>query len=267
MGAQVPAGSPGPFTWTPLRETAYPGSGASASFACSPYHCLPLFPANSALQVRILREMTAKGEVPLRPGAAEFLDDALAAGARVAVVAATASVPDDALVTSAMYNLGPNRCGFPWRFCGQGLCVLRVQLMWHFAGGVRWVVVCVRAAGAGRLPRFQRPNLDAPAACSPACLPSCIPCRAFQLRVINMGGGGAAGAAGEGADDASASGGGGGGGENAPPALSFEQQVAEAQGKAKSQAAQEFVRAYNLQKASGMGLGVDPKVSRQGGGL
>jgi hypothetical protein len=54
--------------------------------------------------------MTAKGEVPLRPGAAEFLDDALAAGARVAVVAATASVPDDALVTSAMYNLGPNRC-------------------------------------------------------------------------------------------------------------------------------------------------------------
>ena len=27
-----------------------------------------------------------------------------------AVVAATASVPDDALVTSAMYNLGPNRC-------------------------------------------------------------------------------------------------------------------------------------------------------------
>jgi hypothetical protein len=87
--------------------------------------------------------------------------------------------------------------------------------------------------------------------------------------VINMGGGGAAGAAGEGADEASASGGGGGGGggENAPPALSFEQQVAEAQGKAKSQAAQEFVRAYNLQKASGMGLGVDPKVSRQGGGL
>ena len=97
-------------------------------------------------------------------------------------------------------------------------------------------------------------------------MPLCPPRRAFQLRVINMGGGGAAGAAGEGADGASASGSGGGGEEDAPPVLSFEQQVAEAQGKAKSQAAQEFVRAYNLQKASGMGLGVDPKVSWQAGG-
>ena len=77
-----------------------------------------------------------------------------------------------------------------------------------------------------------------------------------------MGGGGAAGAAGEGADEASASGSSGSsGGEDDPPALSFEQQVAEAQGRAKSLAAREFVRAYNLQKASGMGLGVDPKVS------
>ena len=65
--------------------------------------------------------MTARGEVPLRPGAAAFLDDALAAGARVAVVAATASVPDDALVTSAMYNLGPNRCGIA---CGAAVAAV-----------------------------------------------------------------------------------------------------------------------------------------------
>lgn len=61
------------------------------------------------MQVRILREMAAKGEVPLREGVAQFLDDALADGARVAVVAATSSVPEDGLVSSAMYNLGPNR--------------------------------------------------------------------------------------------------------------------------------------------------------------
>jgi hypothetical protein len=54
--------------------------------------------------------MTAKGEVPLRTGAAAFLDDALADGAQIAVVAATASVPEDGLVSSAMMNLGPNRC-------------------------------------------------------------------------------------------------------------------------------------------------------------
>jgi hypothetical protein len=61
------------------------------------------------VQVRILREMTAKGEVPLRLGVTQLLDDALAEGARVAVVAATASVPEDGLVSSAMFNLGPNR--------------------------------------------------------------------------------------------------------------------------------------------------------------
>ena len=155
-----------------------------------------LLPARHSLfthprQVRILREMAAKGEVPLRQGAAQFLDDALvegaqvgsagpvsapawrapreeprclrcaglgavlaaffrplavhagarrrcwlpasssllckrsaprlhgspaprtAAPAQVAVVAATASVPEDGLVSSAMYNLGPNRCAAP----------------------------------------------------------------------------------------------------------------------------------------------------------
>lgn len=66
-------------------------------------------PRPALKQVRILREMAKKGEVPLRPGVPEFLDDALADGARVAVVACTASVPDDGLVSNAMLNLGPNR--------------------------------------------------------------------------------------------------------------------------------------------------------------
>ncbi|EFN59021.1 hypothetical protein CHLNCDRAFT_137701 [Chlorella variabilis] len=148
-----------------------------------------------AIKVRILREMTAKGEVPVRPGVAQFLDDALAEGAPVAVVAATASVPEDGLVSSAMLNLGPNR--------------------------------------------------------------------AFQLRVVSMGAGsGATPFGGEGAEGAAAPPQGGSGGEAGDelPGASFEQQVAAAQARAKSQAAQEFVRAYNLQRASGMGMAVDPKM-------
>lgn len=45
----------------------------------------------------------------MRTGVDAFLDAALQDGARVAVVAATASVPEDGLVSSAMLNLGPNR--------------------------------------------------------------------------------------------------------------------------------------------------------------
>ncbi len=44
------------------------------------------------------------------------------------------------------------------------------------------------------------------------------------------------------------------------PGASFETQVAAAQAKAKGQAAREFVRVYNLQQASGLGVQVDPKV-------
>ena len=67
---------------------------------------------------------------------------------------------------------------------------------------------------------------------------------------------------GEGAEGAAAPPQGGSGGEAGDelPGASFEQQVAAAQARAKSQAAQEFVRAYNLQRASGMGMAVDPKV-------
>lgn len=74
---------------------------------------------------------------------------------------------------------------------------------------------------------------------------------------------------GEGAEGAAAPPQGGSGGEAGDelPGASFEQQVAAAQARAKSQAAQEFVRAYNLQRASGMGMAVDPKVGFTGAGL
>ncbi len=90
------------------------------------------------------------------------------------------------------------------------------------------------------------------------------PRRAFQLRVVSMGAG----------NDTTAFGGEGEAGAAAPPppdsesddadelpGASFEQRVAAAQARAKSQAAKEFVRVYNLQRASGMGLQVDPKAS------
>lgn len=50
----------------------------------------------------------------------------------------------------------------------------------------------------------------------------------------------------------------------APPATAL--QVQAAQAKAKSHVAKEFVRMYNLQRASGMGVEVDPKVRRLGWG-
>lgn len=73
--------------------------------------------------MRILREMTKKGEVPLRTGVDAFLDAALAEGARIAVVASTASVPEDGLVSSAMLNLGPNRWA-QWCECLVVSCAL-----------------------------------------------------------------------------------------------------------------------------------------------
>jgi hypothetical protein len=60
-------------------------------------------------KARMLQQMVQAGEVPLRDGVAEVIDDALADGARVVVLAATASSPEDSLVSSAMLNLGPRR--------------------------------------------------------------------------------------------------------------------------------------------------------------
>ena len=120
--------------------------------------------------------MTAKGEVPVRPGVAQFLDDALAEGAPVAVVAATASVPEDGLVSSAMLNLGPNRC-----VC---VCVCVRERERDGCRGQGWRVVqagqgrCRREAGGGigLLWRERRPAalglglMRGLHACMPACL-------------------------------------------------------------------------------------------------
>lgn len=86
-------------------------------------------------------------------------------------------------------------------------------------------------------------------------------CRAFQLRVVSMGAGsGSVAFGGEGGDGAAAPPPGGSQSGDELPGASFETQVAAAQAKAKGQAAREFVRVYNLQQASGLGVQVDPKV-------
>lgn len=95
----------GALSWLVAAEPS------AAALAASPAgECKARPRPRPAAQVRILREMAQKGEIPLRAGAAEFIDAALADGARIAVVAATQSVPEDGLVSSAMFNLGPNRC-------------------------------------------------------------------------------------------------------------------------------------------------------------
>lgn len=70
-------------------------------------------------KVRILREMTLRGEVPLRPGVTQLIDDALADGAVLAAVAGTASSPEDNILSSATLNLGPARAS-QLRYCMLG---------------------------------------------------------------------------------------------------------------------------------------------------
>jgi hypothetical protein len=62
-----------------------------------------------AAKNRILKEMVAAADIPLRDGAARFVDDLLEAGVRPVVVAGTASSPGDSVVSAAMMALGPNR--------------------------------------------------------------------------------------------------------------------------------------------------------------
>lgn len=56
-----------------------------------------------------LRGMVAGGAIPLRRGVVDVVDDALAAGARVALLGATASDPADRLVDAARAGLGFER--------------------------------------------------------------------------------------------------------------------------------------------------------------
>ena len=107
-----------------------------------------------------------------------------------------------------------------------------------------------RGAGGGTVCRY------------PASLPPCPPPpnthprahhrSATQVSLVTVG--------------ASSEGGGGeeedgsGGGDDDPQPQSFEQAVAAAQARSKSVAARSFARAINLQKSSGLGMRVDPKL-------
>ena len=56
-----------------------------------------------------MKEMVEKDQVEFREGVLEFLDDALSAGAKVGLVAGTASAPDEHVVDMVMRKLGPDR--------------------------------------------------------------------------------------------------------------------------------------------------------------
>ena len=58
---------------------------------------------------RIFQEMINSGEIPLREGAIEILDDAISDGVKPVILAATASDPQDRAISCAMLNLGPSR--------------------------------------------------------------------------------------------------------------------------------------------------------------
>ena len=57
----------------------------------------------------IMAKMATRGEIPLRPGVTEFIDDALADCAKLVLLSGTASCPEDSILSSAMFNLGPSR--------------------------------------------------------------------------------------------------------------------------------------------------------------
>lgn len=58
---------------------------------------------------RIFADMVTKGEIPLREGALQFIDDMLADDVQPVILAGTASAPEDSVVSSAILNLGPSR--------------------------------------------------------------------------------------------------------------------------------------------------------------
>lgn len=58
---------------------------------------------------QFFKEMVTKGEIPLREGAAQFIDDVLADGVRPVILAGTSSAPEDSVISAAMIGLGPSR--------------------------------------------------------------------------------------------------------------------------------------------------------------
>ena len=58
---------------------------------------------------RIFKQMAATGDIPLREGVPEFIDELLEDGIRPIIIAGTSSAPEDSVVSCAMLNLGPSR--------------------------------------------------------------------------------------------------------------------------------------------------------------
>ncbi|KAG7671940.1 hypothetical protein Ndes2526B_g07123 [Nannochloris sp. 'desiccata'] len=62
-----------------------------------------------ATKRKCFKQMVDAGEIPLRDGVTEFIDDVLADGIRPIILAGTSSAPEDSVVSCAMMNLGPSR--------------------------------------------------------------------------------------------------------------------------------------------------------------
>jgi hypothetical protein len=58
---------------------------------------------------KCFKQMVDAGEIPLREGVTEFIDEVLADGIRPIILAGTSSAPEDSVVSCAMMNLGPSR--------------------------------------------------------------------------------------------------------------------------------------------------------------
>lgn len=62
-----------------------------------------------AMKQKCFKQMVDKGEIPLRDGVTDFIDDVLADGIKPVILAGTSSAPEDSVVSCAMMNLGPSR--------------------------------------------------------------------------------------------------------------------------------------------------------------
>lgn len=61
------------------------------------------------LKKKHLNNMVMDGKLPLRPGIAEFIDAALAHGAAIGLLAGTCSIPEEQIMTAALFALGEER--------------------------------------------------------------------------------------------------------------------------------------------------------------
>ncbi|KAL3149056.1 hypothetical protein ABBQ32_001901 [Trebouxia sp. C0010 RCD-2024] len=61
------------------------------------------------LKKKHLNNMVMDGKLPLRPGIAEFIDAALVQGAAIGLLAGTCSIPEEQIMTAALFALGEER--------------------------------------------------------------------------------------------------------------------------------------------------------------